>query len=113
LLREIVNQHPLEGRALIQLGQLAWKTGDHEFAIMQFQRAAKIDEFENPALIENARLLVYLRKYQQAANLLERALLIKLVQLQILFQMLLKFFIQYLVKTPSTQHVLINQCQII
>ena len=44
---------------------------------MQFQRAAKIDEFENPALIENARLLVYLRKYQQAANLLERALLIK------------------------------------
>ena len=77
LLREIVNQHPLEGRALIQLGQLAWKTGDHEFAIMQFQRAAKIDEFENPALIENARLLVYLRKYQQAANLLERALLIK------------------------------------
>ena len=41
------------------------------------------------------------------------ALLIKLAQLQILSQMLLKFFIQYLVKTPLTQHVLINQCQII
>ena len=27
--------------------------------------------------------------------------------------MLLKFFIQYLVKTPLTQHALINQCQII
>lgn len=77
LLREVVNQHPLEGRALIQLGQLAWKSGDHEYAIIQFQRAAKIDEFENPALIEHARLLVYLRKYQLAANLLERALVIK------------------------------------
>ncbi|HAD21371.1 MAG TPA: hypothetical protein DCF87_04560 [Opitutae bacterium] len=77
LLREVVNQHPLEGRALIQLGQLAWKSGDHEYAIIQFQRAAKIDEFENGALIEHARLLVHLRKYQQAANLLERALVIK------------------------------------
>ena len=77
LLREVVNQHPLEGIALIQLGQLAWKSGDHEYAIIQFQRAAKIDEFENPALIEHARLLVYLRKYQLAANLLERALVIK------------------------------------
>ena len=77
LLREVVNQHPLEGRALIQLGQLAWKSGDHEYAIIQFQRAAKIDEFENPALIEHARLLVYLRKYQLAANLLERALVLK------------------------------------
>ena len=77
LLREVVNQHPLEGRALTQLGQLAWKSGDHEYAIIQFQRAAKIDEFENGALIEHARLLVHLRKYQQAANLLERALVIK------------------------------------
>ena len=77
LLSKVVNQHPLEGRALIQLGQLAWKSGDHEYAIIQFQRAAKIDEFENPALIEHARLLVYLRKYQLAANLLERALVIK------------------------------------
>ena len=50
LLREIVNQHPLEGRALIQLGQLAWESGDHEYAIILFQRAAKIDEFENGAL---------------------------------------------------------------
>ena len=77
LLREVVNQHPLEGRALIQLGQLAWKSGNHEYAIIQFQRAAKIDEFENPALIEHARLLVHLRKYQLAANPLERALVIK------------------------------------
>ena len=77
ILREVVNQHPLEGRALIQLGQLAWKSGAHEYAIIQFQRAAKIDQFENLALIEHARLLVFLRKYQQAANLLERALVIK------------------------------------
>lgn len=77
LLKEIVNQHPLEGRALIQLGQLAWKSNDHEYAIIQFQRAAKIDEFENPALIEHARLLVSLREYSKAANLLERALTIK------------------------------------
>lgn len=77
LLTEIVSEHPLEGRALIQLGQLAWKARNLEYAIIQFERAAKVNEFENPALIEHARLLVSMRKYNEAANLLERALSIK------------------------------------
>ena len=77
LLTEIVSEHPLEGRALIQLGQLAWKARNLEYAIIQFERAAKVDEFENPALIEHARLLVSMRKYNEAATLLERALSIK------------------------------------
>ena len=77
LLTEIVSEHPLEGRALIQLGQLAWKARNLEYAIIQFKRASKIDEFENSALIEHARLLVSMRKYNDAATLLERALSIK------------------------------------
>ncbi|MEC7802617.1 MAG: tetratricopeptide repeat protein [Verrucomicrobiota bacterium] len=77
LLTEIVSEHPLEGRALIQLGQLAWKARNLEYAIIQFKRASKIDEFENPALIEHARLLVSMRKYNDAASLLERALSLK------------------------------------
>ena len=77
LLTEIVSEHPLEGRALIQLGQLAWKARNLEYAIIQFERAAKVDEFENPALIEHARLLVSMRKYNEAATLLERALSLK------------------------------------
>ena len=77
LLTEIVSEHPLEGRALIQLGQLAWKARNLEYAIIQFKRASKIDEFENSALIEHARLLVSMRKYNDAATLLERALIIK------------------------------------
>ena len=67
----------MEGRALIQLGQLAWKARNLEYAIIQFKRASKIDEFENPALIEHARLLVSMRKYNDAASLLERALSLK------------------------------------
>ena len=77
LLSDIVSKHPLEGRALIQLGQLAWKQNDLEYAIIQFERAAKIEEFKNQALIEHARLLVYMRKYEDAADLLEKALSIK------------------------------------
>ena len=77
LLTEIVSEHPLEGRALIQLGQLAWKARNLEYAIIQFKRASKIDEFENSALIEHARLLVSMRKYNDAATLLERALSLK------------------------------------
>ena len=77
LLTEIVSEHPLEGRALIQLGQLSWRANNLEYAIIQFERAAKIEEFENRALIEHARLLVSLRKYNEAASLLERALSIE------------------------------------
>ncbi len=77
LLAEVVSLHPLEGRALIQLGQLAWKGNDLEYAIIQFERAAQIDEFENRALIEHARLLVFMGKYEDAADLLEKAISIK------------------------------------
>ena len=77
LLRKIVAEHPLEGRALIQLGLLSRMTDDTEYAIIQFERAAKIKEFENQALIEHARLLVSIKRYEEAANLLDRALVIK------------------------------------
>ena len=77
LLKKIVAEHPLEGRALIQLGLLSRMTDDTEYAIIQFERAAKIKEFENQALIEHARLLVSIQRYEEAANLLDRALVIK------------------------------------
>jgi Flp pilus assembly protein TadD len=77
LLKEIVNKHPLEGKALIQLGILSWKSRNLELAIIQFERAAKIEKFENQALIDHARMLVSVRRFQEAANLLERALIIK------------------------------------
>ena len=77
LLQEIVREHPLEGRALIQLGILSWSSKNSALAIIQFERAAKIKEFENQALIQHARLLVSERRYQEASDLLERALEIK------------------------------------
>ena len=67
----------MEGRALIQLGLLSRMANDTEYAIIQFERAAKIKEFENQALIEHARLLVSIQRYEEAANLLEQALVIK------------------------------------
>lgn len=77
LLTKIVSEHPLEGRALIQLGLLSWKAKNIELAIIQFERAAKIEEFENTALIQHARLLVSMQRFQKAATLLKRAILIK------------------------------------
>lgn len=77
LLTKIVSEHPLEGHALIQLGLLSWKAKNIELAIIQFERAAKIEEFENTALIQHARLLVSMQRFQKAATLLKRAILIK------------------------------------
>lgn len=77
LLKQIIRDHPLEGKALIQLGLLSWKSNNLELAIIQFERAAKIEKFENSALINHARVLVSVRRFKEAADLLERALIIK------------------------------------
>jgi len=71
ILREIVEANPLEGKALIMLGQYAWENKEHVQASLYFDRAAKTKDWQIPALIEHARMLVSTRDYDQAVSLLQ------------------------------------------
>lgn len=76
VLEEIVALDPLDGEALILLGQHATRTGDNEKAIFYFERAAAIEKFEADARIRHAQLLVRNGKYAEALPLLRRAQLL-------------------------------------
>lgn len=73
MLREIVELDPLDGDALILLGQHHGRTGDLEQAIFYFERAAALDAFEADAKVRHAQLLVRERRYDEAMRLLRRA----------------------------------------
>ena len=55
------------------LGQLAWAESDYIQAGLHFERAGKIKDFEVPSLIEHGRMLVSMRNYEKAIDLLDRA----------------------------------------
>jgi tetratricopeptide (TPR) repeat protein len=71
ILRGIVEKNPLEGKALIMLGQYAWENKEHIQATLYFERATKTKDWQVPALIELARMLVSTRDYDQAVRLLQ------------------------------------------
>lgn len=73
LLRQIVEANPLEGKALLLLGQHAWQENEYSQASLFFDRAAKAKQWEVPALIEHARMQVANREYDEAIRLLEAA----------------------------------------
>ncbi len=73
VLEEIVRIDPLDGDALILLGQHSGRTGDPEKAIFWFERAASLSAFEADAKVRHAQLLVGLSRYAEALPLLRRA----------------------------------------
>jgi uncharacterized protein HemY len=73
ILEEIVRVHPLEGAALLMLGQIAWKQKEYAKASLRFERSAKDSDYEVRALIEHARMMVSQNQYEKASTLLERA----------------------------------------
>lgn len=73
VLEEIVELDPLDGEALILLGQHANRSGDTEKAIFYFQRAAAIEKFEADANVRHAQVLVATGKYDEALPLLRRS----------------------------------------
>lgn len=77
VLAEIVGIDPLDGEALILLGQHASRTGDTEKAVFWFERAAGLEKFEADAKVRHAQLLVGQGKYQEALPLLRRAQTLK------------------------------------
>ena len=73
LLGEIVETNPLEGKALILMGQNAWEKEEFVQASLYFSRAAKTEQWKVKALIEHARMLVSTREYEEASRLLKEA----------------------------------------
>jgi tetratricopeptide (TPR) repeat protein len=77
ILEQIVALDPLDGEALILLGQHSQRTGNPEKAVFYFERAAGIDAFEADAKVRHAQLLITQSKYRDALPLLKRAQAIK------------------------------------
>lgn len=73
ILQEIVRADPLDGDALIRLGQLSARQGKLEEAILYFERAAAIEKFEAEAKLRHAQALVRSGRFQEAMPLLKRA----------------------------------------
>jgi tetratricopeptide (TPR) repeat protein len=77
VLKEIVDLDPLDGDALILLGQHSVRTGDAVQAVFYFERAASLEDFEADAKVRHAQLLVSQSKYAEALPLLRRAQQVK------------------------------------
>ncbi len=72
ILEEIVKLDPLDGEALILLGQYH-ATANAERAVFYFERAEGIEKVEGDARLRHGQLLVKNGKYQEALPLLKRA----------------------------------------
>ena len=77
VLEEIVGLDPLDGEALILLGQHSNRNGDTERAVFYYERAANIEKYEADARVRHAQLLVGMGKYDEALPLLRKAQQIK------------------------------------
>lgn len=73
VLQEIVTLDPLDGEALILLGQYHQRRGEPELAVLQYERAAAIPASEADAKVRHAHLLVSQARYAEALPLLRRA----------------------------------------
>ncbi len=73
VLEQIVTIDPLDGEALILLGQHAARTDNIEKAVFYYERAAGLEKFEADAKVRHAQLLVGKGRYAEAIPLLKRA----------------------------------------
>lgn len=72
VLEEVITLDPLDGDALILLGQHYATNNDPERAIFYFERAAGLDAFEANAKLRQAQVLIRLDRHAEAAPLLRR-----------------------------------------
>jgi tetratricopeptide (TPR) repeat protein len=77
ILKEIVELDPLDGEALMLLGQHYRREGDVERAVFYFERAAKIEGHEADAKVRMAQIRVKQGDLQKAISLLKSAQQIK------------------------------------
>jgi tetratricopeptide (TPR) repeat protein len=77
VLEQILKDDPLDGDALLLLGQHYAKSNQPEKAIFLFERAEGMEPFEADARVRHAQVLVTSGKYEEAVPLLKRAQEIK------------------------------------
>ncbi|MEW6744605.1 MAG: TonB family protein [Planctomycetota bacterium] len=77
VLEEIVELDPLDGEALILLGQHCSRVGALEKAVFYFERAASMEAYEADAKVRHAQLLVGQGRYAEALPLLRSAQALK------------------------------------
>ena len=77
VLEEIVKNNPLDGEALIMLGQHYAAQNQPDRAIFYYERAESIEAFEVNAKTRHAQVLVGMGRYAEAIPLLRRAQEIK------------------------------------
>ncbi len=73
ILEEIVELDPLDGDALMLLGQHYLSQNEPDRAIFYYERAASLDAFEVNAKIRHAQVLVDMGRYEDALPLLRSA----------------------------------------
>ncbi len=73
ILEEIVALDPLDGEALLLLGQYWQRTGELEKAVFYYERAENVEGFEADAKVRRAQLLVTQGNYNDALPLLRSA----------------------------------------
>jgi len=76
-LEEIVRIDPLDGEALILLGQYCGRNEEFERGAFYFERAASLEAFEADAKVRHAQMLVSQQRYAEAVPLLKRAQVIR------------------------------------
>lgn len=77
VLEQTVALDPLDGEAILLLGQYHARRGETDLAILQYERAAGIPGSEADAKVRHAQLLVGKGRYQEALPLLRRAQQVK------------------------------------
>ena len=77
ILKRIVEESPLDGAALIQLGQHYQGAGENEKAILRYEQAAGSPKFAAEAKVLHAQLLVQQDRFADALPLLRQAQEIK------------------------------------
>lgn len=73
LLEEIVRLDPLDGEALLLLGQHCARSNEPDRAIFWYERAESIESVEVLARVRHAQVLVGMSRYAEAVPLLRRA----------------------------------------
>lgn len=73
VLEEIVKLDPLDGEALMLLGQHHAKADEPERALFYYERASSVEAFEVDAKVRQAQVLVGLGRHADAVPLLRRA----------------------------------------
>lgn len=72
-LEKILERDPLNGPALLTLAHFYGQTGEVERAILMYERAADLPEFQVRALTRHGQLMVREKRYEDAIDLLSHA----------------------------------------